>query len=80
MERIIYKASTNINLSNPSFDLACHMAYKNAIALSNIDEDGHSDIKDYDRSDCHIEVVFKKLTISGSYFYEFEFSIIKNED
>jgi hypothetical protein len=49
-----------------NFDRACDEAYCQAVAYFGIDEDGHSDrVKDWERSDCWLEVEFSKYTRVG---------------
>lgn len=54
------------------FDRACDTAYRRAISMYQIDEDGHSPMVGWERSDCSLSVEFKGYKRTGnSHVYSF---------
>ena len=70
----------------PNFDRACEMAYKMAIAMFGLTDDGHfSNVKDSDRSTVFIIVEFKRYRHCGGMCgqtceYIFEAWVARDED
>lgn len=54
------------------FDRACDSAYNRAISIFQIDEDGHSPMVGWERSDCSVNIEFKGYKRMGrSHIYSF---------
>lgn len=68
---------------NPAFDFACHQAYKKAVMLHKIDEDGHCPVEGWERFNSTLEVEFKGYKRIGPeqvyYFSSSLFSFLDDE-
>lgn len=80
--RVLKTEKIFVRRKESSFDRACDEAYILAAMYFDIDDNGHSSIDDWERSDCHIEVDFVGYQHIGDmtghiHTYEFEARAVK---
>ena len=81
-EVVLAKREINVNRNEANFDRACDEAHRLACIQFGLDDDGYSYIvKDWERSNCLIQVCFKSYRHATScHTYTFIAEAIKNVD
>jgi hypothetical protein len=85
-EKILKSEKIVVTRKESNFDRACEEAYSRAVMIMGIDDCGHSDrVKGWDRSRCHIQVVFERYEHIGSmvgheYNYIFRGEAVRGSD